>query len=155
MLSEGSKAPEFNLPNQNDELIASSSLQGKPYVVFFYPRDNTSGCTQENIDFNDMKSDFDALGINLLGVSKDSVKSHDKFAQKFGLAFPILADTDEVMCKDFGVIVEKSMYGRKYMGIERATFLMNQNGEIIKIWRKVKVPGHVNAVLDSAKDLLG
>ena len=155
MLSEGSKAPEFNLPNQSDELMSSSSLQGYPYVIFFYPRDNTSGCTQENIDFNDAKAEFESLGIKLLGVSRDSVKSHDKFVTKLGLAFPLLADTEEIMCNDYGVLVEKSMYGRKYMGIERSTFLVNQDGNIVKIWRKVKVPGHVDAVLESAKSLLG
>ena len=155
MLSEGSKAPEFNLPNQSDELMSSSSLQGCPYVIFFYPRDNTSGCTQENIDFNDAKAEFESLGIKLLGVSRDSVKSHDKFVTKLGLTFPLLADTEEVMCNDYGVLVEKSMYGRKYMGIERSTFLVNQDGDIVKIWRKVKVPGHVDAVLESVKSLLG
>ena len=154
MLSEGLKAPEFNLPNQNDELISSASLQGSPFVIFFYPRDNTSGCTQENIDFNEMQADFKALGITLLGVSRDSIKSHDKFATKLALTFSLLADTDEVMCKDYGVLVEKSMYGRKYMGIERATFLVDSKGEIVKVWRKVKVSGHVEAVLETAKNLL-
>lgn len=155
MLTEGTTAPSFNLPNQNDETMTSDAFSGKAYVVFFYPRDNTSGCTKENIDFNDMKAKFDALGVSLIGVSRDSVKSHEKFANKLELSFPLLADTDEVMCNDYGVLVEKSMYGRKYMGIDRSTFLINDQGQITHIWRKVKVPGHVEAVLDAAKTLLG
>lgn len=154
MLTEGVNAPSFNLPNQNDETITSDTYSGKAYVVFFYPRDNTSGCTKENIDFNDMKSAFDALDVSLIGVSRDSVKSHEKFANKLELSFPLLADTDEVMCNDYGVLVEKSMYGRKYMGIDRSTFLVNAQGQITHIWRKVKVPGHVEAVLAAAKTLV-
>lgn len=154
MLTEGVNAPSFNLPNQNDETITSDTYSGKAYVVFFYPRDNTSGCTKENIDFNDMKSAFDALDVSLIGVSRDSVKSHEKFANKLELSFPLLADTDEVMCNDYGVLVEKSMYGRKYMGIDRSTFLINAQGQITHIWRKVKVPGHVEAVLAAAKTLV-
>lgn len=155
MLTEGTTAPSFNLPNQNDETMTSDAFSGKAYVVFFYPRDNTSGCTKENIDFNDMKAEFDALGVSLMGVSRDSVKSHEKFANKLELSFPLLADTDEVMCNDYGVLVEKSMYGRKYMGIDRSTFLINDQGQITHIWRKVKVPGHVEAVLDATKTLVG
>ncbi|MDG2348271.1 MAG: thioredoxin-dependent thiol peroxidase [Gammaproteobacteria bacterium] len=155
MLTEGTTAPSFNLPNQNDETMTSDAFSGKAYVVFFYPRDNTSGCTKENIDFNDMKAEFDALGVSLMGVSRDSVKSHEKFANKLELSFPLLADTDEVMCNDYGVLVEKSMYGRKYMGIDRSTFLINDQGQITHIWRKVKVPGHVETVLDAAKTLVG
>ena len=155
MILEGSQAPSFNLPNQNDEKISSEALSGKPFIIFFYPRDNTSGCTKENIDFNTMKSSFDDLGITLIGVSRDSIKSHDKFATKFELNFSLLADTEEVMCKDYNVLVEKSMYGKKYMGIERSTFLVSKNGEVLKCWHKVKVPGHVEDVLKSAQNLLG
>ena len=154
MLTEGTIAPSFNLPNQNNETMTSDAFSGKAYVVFFYPRDNTSGCTKENIDFNDMKAEFDTLDVSLIGVSRDSVKSHEKFANKLELSFPLLADTDEVMCNDYGVLVEKSMYGRKYMGIDRSTFLINDQGQITHIWRKVKVPGHVEAVLDAAKTLV-
>ena len=154
MLTEGLKAPSFALPNQSNEVISSENFSDKGYVIFFYPKDNTSGCTKENIDFNEMKGAFDELGISIIGVSRDSVKSHDNFAKKFELIFPLLADTEEIMCNEYGVLVEKSMYGRKYMGIERSTFLINKNGEIVKIWRKVKVPGHVESVLNAAKELL-
>lgn len=154
MLTEGTTAPSFHLPNQNDETMTSEAFSGKAYVVFFYPRDNTSGCTKENIDFNDMKAEFDSLGVSLIGVSRDSVKSHEKFANKLELSFPLLADTDEIMCNDYGVLVEKSMYGKKYMGIDRSTFLVNDQGKITHIWRKVKVPGHVEAVLSAAKALV-
>ena len=153
MLTEGTTAPSFNLPNQNDETMTSDAFSGKAYVVFFYPRDNTSGCTKENIDFNDMKAKFDALGVSLIGVSRDSVKSHEKFANKLELSFPLLADTDEVMCNDYGVLVEKSMYGRKYFGIDRSTFVIDKDKKILKQWNKVKVKGHVEDVYKFCKNL--
>ena len=154
MLEENTQAPTFELQDQHNQMISFANLSGSPLLIFFYPRDNTSGCTQENIDFNDNKSSFDKLGITILGVSRDSVKSHDKFAKKLSLDFSILSDVEASMCNDYQVMVQKSMYGKQYMGIERSTFLIDAHGVIVKAWRKVKVPGHVADVLSTAKHLL-
>jgi peroxiredoxin Q/BCP len=154
MLEENTQAPTFELQDQHNQMISFANLSGSPLLIFFYPRDNTSGCTQENIDFNDNKSSFDELGITILGVSRDSVKSHDKFAKKLSLDFSILSDVEASMCNDYQVMVQKSMYGKQYMGIERSTFLIDAHGVIVKAWRKVKVPGHVADVLSTAKHLL-
>lgn len=122
-----------------------------PLVVWFYPKDDTSGCTREAQDFSSLAADFAAAGVALLGISRDDVKSHAKFAAKYALALPLASDLDGSVTEAFGVWVEKSMYGRKYMGIERATFLFGDHGKLVRVWRKVTVPGHTEAVLEAAR----
>lgn len=143
-------APEFELPS-TDGIVSLSALRGTKVVLFFYPRDDTSGCTKENEAFSAMKPEFEALDVKLFGVSKDSVKSHEKFMTKKALTVPLISDEDSDMCERYGVWVEKKMYGKTFMGIERATFLINEQGEIAQEWRKVKVPGHAEAVLDAVR----
>lgn len=148
-LKIGDTAPAFSLPANNGETVALDDFEGRHVVLYFYPKDDTPGCTKEACGFNDLLADFEKLDTAVIGVSKDPVKKHDKFAEKYGLKFPLISDEDGTLCEDYGVWVEKSMYGRKYMGIERATFLIDENGKIRHIWRKVKVPGHVEAVKDA------
>lgn len=148
----GQLAPAFELKNQHDQTISSSDYTGKPMVIFFYPKDNTSGCTKESEAFNNMLADFSTLGVEVFGVSRDSVKSHLKFAEKLDLRYNILADVEETFCQTYKVLVQKSMYGRQYMGIERSTFLIDSTGHIVAEWRKVKVDGHVAEVLATARD---
>ncbi|MEM6383719.1 MAG: peroxiredoxin [Pseudomonadota bacterium] len=152
-VQEGDQAPDFSLPTDGGGSVTLSALAGKPVVVFFYPKDDTSGCTKEAIGFTEHKGDFDAAGATLLGVSPDSVKSHDKFKAKHNLDVHLAADEEKVAAEAYGVWVEKSMYGKKYMGIERSTFLIGSDGKIAKAWRKVKVPGHVEDVLATVKAL--
>jgi thioredoxin-dependent peroxiredoxin len=152
-LQVGDKAPDFAVAFDNAQEISTESLQGKHKVIYFYPKDDTPGCTVEAKDFRDHIADFDAANTVIIGVSKDSVKSHDKFKQKFCLPFPLASDEDGTMCEDYGVWVQKSMYGKTYMGIERTTFLIDKNGVIRQIWRKVKVEGHVSDVLSQVKAL--
>jgi thioredoxin-dependent peroxiredoxin len=152
-LAAGDKAPAFDLPAGGGGRVRLSALKGKPVVLYFYPKDDTSGCTKEAIDFTAKKKDFDKLGTAVVGVSKDSVASHDKFAKKHALKVALGADEDGKACEAYGVWVEKSMYGRKYMGIERATFLIDGAGKIARVWRKVKVPGHADEVLTAVKEL--
>ncbi|MEM6617957.1 MAG: peroxiredoxin [Pseudomonadota bacterium] len=149
----GEKAPQFNLPRDGGGTLGSADLAGKPYILFFYPRDDTSGCTKENQGFSQALADFADAGVAVVGCSKDSVASHDKFVAKRELTVPLVSDQDGTLCEDFGVWVEKKMYGKTYMGIERATFLVDGDGVILQAWRKVKVPGHVEAVLDAVKAL--
>ena len=151
-LEIGAPAPAFSLPASGGQTISSSDLKGRSIVLFFYPRDDTSGCTKEAIGFSEARQAFEAAGAVVLGVSKDSVSSHDKFATKHGLDVALLSDEDDQVAEAYGVWVEKSMYGRKFMGIERATFLIGEDGRIRKVWRKVKVPGHVEEVLSWVKD---
>ena len=125
---------------------------GRWLVLYFYPKDSTPGCTTEGLDFNALLPEFDALGADVLGVSRDSVKSHDNFCAKQGFAFPLVSDADEALCRAFDVIKEKNMYGRKVMGIERSTFLIDPRGRIARAWRKVRVPGHAAAVLEALKE---
>lgn len=143
----GDKVPDFTLPNQDDKALSLSDLKGKNVVLYFYPKDMTSGCTQEACDFRDNMERLQSSDTVLLGVSKDSAKSHGKFRDKYELPFDLLADTDGTVCEAFGTWVEKSMYGRKYMGIERSTFLIDSKGVLRNEWRKVKVKGHVDEVL--------
>jgi peroxiredoxin Q/BCP len=150
-LKAGDKAPKFRLATDGGGEVSSAALKGKPYVLYFYPKDDTSGCTKEAIGFSEAKKSFDALGVTLIGVSKDSTASHDKFKAKHKLKITLASDPDQKMIEDWGVWVEKSLYGRKYMGIERATFLVDAKGVIQRAWHKVKVPGHVEAVLATAK----
>lgn len=152
-LSPGDRAPAFRLATDAGEQVSSARLKGKPYVLYFYPKDDTSGCTKEAISFSDEKKKFDALGIPVIGVSKDSIESHAKFRKKYKLGITLAADPEIEAAKDYGVWVEKSLYGRRYMGVERATFLIDGKGVIRQIWRRVKVPGHAKAVLEAARGL--
>ncbi len=147
----GDKAPDFTLPTDGGGALTLSSLRGRKVVLYFYPKDDTSGCTAESIAFRDALADFEAAGAAVIGLSKDSAAKHDKFKAKYDLNFPLVADEECTACEAWGVWVEKSMYGRKYMGIERSTFLIDANGKITRAWRKVKVPGHVEEVLEAAK----
>ncbi len=152
-LDNGAPAPAFTLPRDGGETVSLGDFAGKPLVLFFYPRDDTSGCTKEAIAFTELTPKFAALGVSLLGISKDSVKKHEKFIAKHNLGMPLLSDEEGDMCEQYGVWKEKSMYGKTYMGIERSTFLINGDGKIAQIWRKVKVPGHAEAVLEAAETL--
>lgn len=150
---EGKKAPAFTLPADGGETIRLSDFTGKKVVLYFYPKDDTSGCTKEAIGFRDAMRSIKASGAVVIGVSKDAVASHDKFKKKHKLNFPLASDEEVKVCDKYGVWVEKSMYGRKYMGIERATFLIDEKGTIRRVWRKVKVPGHVEEVKAAIKSL--
>lgn len=148
---KGDKAPNVTLPATGAEEINLGRPNGKGHVVFFYPRDNTPGCTTESQDFSTLKSEFEALGVSIVGVSKDSMKSHDKFVEKKDLTVPLASDEEADASEQFGVWVEKNMYGKKYMGIERSTFLIASDGTILEAWSKVKVKEHAQAVLDAAR----
>jgi len=152
-LIEGADAPEFELETDGGGTISLKALQGQPVVLYFYPKDDTSGCTKEAIDFSTMRDQFAASDATVIGVSPDSVKSHDKFKAKHDLTVVLAADEEKNTIGAYGVWVEKSMYGRKYMGVERATFLIGADGKIAKIWRKVKVKGHAEAVLKEIQAL--
>ncbi|MCK0148926.1 peroxiredoxin [Marivita sp. S6314] len=149
------KAPDFTLPVQGgaQSEVSLSDLRGTPVVLFFYPRDDTSGCTKENEAFTALQDDFAQIGVQVFGISKDSLASHEKFMAKKNLTVPLLSDEHGTTSEDFGVWKEKSMYGKKFMGIERSTFLIDGEGRIAREWRKVKVPGHAEEVLDAAKAL--
>jgi|TARA_B100001093_G_C26477688_1_gene863421 peroxiredoxin Q/BCP len=147
-MNDKSKAPSFlALVDENKEL-SLDDFQGSYLVIYFYPKDKTSGCTIESQDFRDYKNKFSKKNCKIVGVSRDSIKSHKSFIEKESLNFPLLSDPDETMCNAYGVMKEKSMYGRKYMGIERSTFLISPDGSLIKEWRGVKVPGHVEEVYE-------
>jgi peroxiredoxin Q/BCP len=152
-LKIGDKFPDLTLPATGGKDIGLNGLKGKTLVLYFYPKDNTPGCTQEGTDFRDLYKDFQKAGAVLLGVSRDSVRSHENFAAKYKLPFPLLSDSDEAACKAFGVIVEKSLYGRKYMGVDRSTFLFDKGGKLRQEWRSVKVKGHATEVLEAVKAL--
>jgi len=149
----GDKAPSFNLPTDGGGNISLKDLKGETVILYFYPKDDTSGCTAEACAFRDALPDFSKAKAKVVGVSKDPVKKHDKFKEKYDLTFPLASDEDGKVCDAYGTWVEKSMYGRKYMGIERSTFLIDGKGVIRAIWRKVKVPGHVDAVLKAVQEL--
>jgi thioredoxin-dependent peroxiredoxin len=153
MLEDGDKAPEFDLPTESGEAVGLSRLKGKAFVLYFYPKDDTSGCTAEAKDFSCLAPEFRKAGVEVIGVSPDSLVSHQKFHKKYDLAVRLAADADKAVANAYGVWVEKSMYGRKYMGVERSTFLIDKKGRIAKSWRKVKVPGHAEEVLAAAKAL--
>ncbi|MEL7492172.1 MAG: thioredoxin-dependent thiol peroxidase [Pseudomonadota bacterium] len=152
-LKEGSKAPAFTMATDGDGKIALKDLKGEKVVLYFYPKDDTSGCTKQAIGFTAALKDFEKAGARVVGVSKDSVAKHDKFKDKHDLKITLGSDEDGKILEKYGVWVEKSMYGKKYMGIERSTFLIDEKGVIRNIWRKVRVPGHVEAVLDAVKAL--
>jgi len=151
VLIEGDQAPDFSLPRDGGETISLSDYKGKKVVVYFYPKDSTPGCTTEANDFTRLKSAFDAAGVEIAGVSRDSLKRHENFINKQDLKIALLSDEEGTMTDAFGVWVEKKNYGRTYMGIERSTFLIDESGKIERIWRKVRVKGHVDAVLAAAK----
>lgn len=146
-LDIGQKAPDFTLQTNGGSEVSLSDFAGKKVIVYFYPKDATPGCTKQACGFRDHKPQFDSKGVTIIGISKDSVKNHDKFVDKENLNFILASDEDGSACENYGVWVEKSMYGKKYMGIERSTFLIDEAGNIEKVWRKVKVPGHVEEVL--------
>jgi peroxiredoxin Q/BCP len=149
----GDKAPDFTLPTDGAGNVTLSKLNGKKVVLYFYPKDDTSGCTAEACGFRDSLPDYGGTGAVVIGISKDSVASHDKFKKKHGLPFTLASDASGDVCEKYGVWVEKSMYGRKYMGIERATFLIDGAGIVRGVWHKVRVPGHVDEVLKAARAL--
>lgn len=149
----GEAAPDFDLEADGGTRISLSALKGKPVVVYFYPKDNTPGCTKEAIAFTDKIDDFNSLGVTIVGISPDTARKHDNFIAKHNLAVRLGADTEKTTAEAYGVWVEKSMYGKKYMGVERATFLVDADGKIAQIWRKVKVPGHADAVLEAVQAL--
>jgi len=152
-LKPGDKAPTFKLATDSGGTVTSQGLKGHPYVLYFYPKDDTAGCTREAVGFTEAKRKFDALDISVIGVSKDSTASHDKFKIKHKLKITLGSDPETELAQAYGVWVEKSLYGRKYMGMDRATFLVDAKGVIREIWRKVRVPGHVEAVLSAARAL--
>ena len=148
MIAEGDRAPSLNFETSDGRTIDLSN-PGKPLVLYFYPKDDTSGCTREAQDFTELAPDFEKAGATVIGVSRDPMKKHEKFIAKYDLAVPLASDEDGAISDAFGTWVEKSMYGRKYMGMERSTFLIGAEGRVLKAWRKVKVPGHAREVLAS------
>jgi thioredoxin-dependent peroxiredoxin len=150
-LKAGDPAPDFNLPGGNGAATSLKSFAGKKLVLYFYPKDDTSGCTKEAIDFNGLRAEFGNANATVIGISADSPQSHEKFKKKHNLGLTLLSDEHKATIEAYGVWVEKSMYGKKYMGIERATFLIDQRGKIAQVWNKVKVPGHAQAVLEAVQ----
>ena len=153
MILEGKKCPKFSGDATGEISISNKDFEGKNLIIFFYPKDNTPGCTLEGQDFRDNYKEFTKLNAEILGVSRDSIKSHENFKDKQGFPFQLLSDPDEVMCKSFDVMREKSMYGKKYIGVDRSTFLINSKGLVEKEWRSVKVKGHVMEVLQALKEI--
>jgi peroxiredoxin Q/BCP len=149
----GQPVPAFSLPSDSGQNVGPADFRGRPLVLYFYPKDDTSGCTLEAVEFTAKADDFAAAGATVLGISRDSVKSHCKFRDKHSLHIPLLSDEEGSVTEAFGVWVEKSMYGRRYMGIERSTFLIDAAGTVARVWRNVKVPGHVEQVLEAARAL--
>jgi peroxiredoxin Q/BCP len=154
MVAVGQAAPDFTLQSSGDRMISLKDFRGKNVVLYFYPKDMTPGCTTEACDFRDYHPEFAQLDTVVLGISPDDVKSHDKFTAKHELPFPLLADTDHQVAEAYGVWVLKKMYGREYMGIERSTFVIDRDGNIARVWPKVKVKGHVQEVLQFIKEHL-
>jgi len=152
-LEVGNPAPDFTLPRDGGGEIRLSDFRGRKVVLYFYPKDDTPGCTAEAIAFNGLKADFEKAGTDIIGFSADSTARHDKFKKKHGLDFPLASDESKSVLNTYGLWVEKSLYGRKYMGVERATLLIDADGRIAQIWRNVKVPGHAQEVLAAAKAL--
>ena len=149
-LAEGDKAPDFAMPTDGGGTVSLAGMKGAQVVLYFYPKDNTPGCTKEACAFRDAMPDFSAVNARILGVSKDSAAKHDRFKARYDLPFTLASDTDGSVCEAYGVWVQKKLYGREYMGIERATFLIDADGRVKRIWRKVKVRGHAEAVLEAA-----
>lgn len=149
----GDQAPDFELIKGEDQRVSCKDFRGRTLVLYFYPKDDTSGCTAEAIAFNGLRAEFAKAGADILGVSPDSAKSHSRFRAKHDLKFDLAADEEKAAATAYGVWVEKSMYGRKYMGVERSTFLIGPDGRIARVWRKVKVPGHAEEALAAARAL--
>ncbi|QPH54250.1 thioredoxin-dependent thiol peroxidase [Pontivivens ytuae] len=149
----GQAAPDFSLPASGGQTVSLADYAGKPVVLFFYPKADTSGCTKEAVGFTEAKAEFEAAGAALIGISKDPVKKQDKFADKHSLGMPLMSDEEGDVSERYGVWKEKQMYGKTYMGIERSTFLIGPDGKVLQEWRKVKVPGHVEDVLTAVKGL--
>lgn len=154
MVEQGDQVGDVELTRADGSLARLSDFRGKPLVVYFYPKDDTPGCTTEAKDFSALAGDFAALGVPVLGISKDTAEKHTKFMKKHVLSVELIADVDGVLCERFGVWVEKSLYGRQYMGIERATFLIGADGRVAQVWRKVKVKGHAESVFAAARALV-
>jgi peroxiredoxin Q/BCP len=152
MLNEGDRAPAITVTASDGSSVNLAS-PGRPLILYFYPKDDTSGCTREAQDFTALAPQFADAGVQVIGVSRDPMKSHEKFIGKYGLAVPLVSDEDGRISDAFGTWVEKSMYGRKYMGMERATYLIGPDGRVLRAWRKVKVPGHAEDVLKAAREL--
>ena len=153
MLNAGDMAPDFTLPRDGGGTITLSALRPGKVVVYFYPRDDTPGCTTEALDFTSRRDAFADAGVTVIGVSKDSVAAHDKFCRKHGLGIVLASDEHGTTCEDYGVWAEKSMYGKKFLGVERATFLIGGDGQVARVWPKVKVAGHADEVLAAARAL--
>ncbi|WP_406604345.1 peroxiredoxin [Bartonella gliris] len=147
---KGTPAPDFTLPRDGGGKLCLSDLQGKPIVLYFYPKDDTSGCTSEAVDFTRLKTKFEEIGVVIIGISPDKIEKHDKFKMKHGIDIILVSDEEKTTLQAYGVWVEKSMYGRKYMGVERSTFLIDSTGTIVEEWRKVSVAGHAENVLVAA-----
>ena len=154
-VQEGEPAPDFELATDGGGRFRLSDKRGTPVVLYFYPKDDTSGCTKEAIGFTELKPQFDEMQTVVIGISPDDADEHDKFKMKYGLGITLGADTDKEVAQAYGVWVEKSMYGRKYMGVERSTYLIDRDGVVAKIWRNVKVPGHMDDVLDTVRLVAG
>jgi len=153
MIETGQTAPDFTLPQDGGDDITLSALRPSPVVLYFYPKDDTGGCTKEAMAFSALLSEFEAAGAKVFGISRDSVKKHEKFRAKHDLTVPLLSDENGDVCEGYGVWVEKQMYGKTYMGIERSTFLIDGQGKVSRAWRKVKVPGHAEEVLEAVRSL--
>ncbi len=152
-ITVGEPAPAFNLPATGGAPVSLDGLKGRKAVIYFYPKDDTSSCTKEAQEFNALKAEFAQAGAEIVGVSADGVKSHEKFKEKYGLDLTLAADEEKAMLEAYGVWVEKSMYGKKYMGIERTTVLVDADGRVARVWPKVKVPGHAQEVLEAVRAL--
>lgn len=152
-IKAGDKAPNFTAPADGGREVSLAQFAGKPVVLYFYPKDDTPGCTKQAIGFSELADDFAKAGAVVIGVSKDTAAKHDKFRDKHGLKVILVSDADGDVCERYGVWVEKSMYGKTYLGIERATFLIGADGAVARVWRKVKVPGHVEEVLEAVRAL--
>jgi peroxiredoxin Q/BCP len=152
-VTDGDMAPAFDMPASGGRAVSLASMQGKPFVLYFYPKADTPGCTKQACGFQEALSQLGAIGLDVIGVSPDKMKPIEKFAEKYKLTFPLASDESHAVAEKFGTWVEKSMYGRKYMGMERSTFLIDKGGKIAKSWRKVSVTGHADAVLKAAREL--
>ena len=152
-VQEGDTAPDFTLPASGGRTVSLAALRGKPFILYFYPKADTPGCTKQACAFQESLVQLGSLGLDVIGVSPDKMKPIEKFAEKYGLRFPLASDETKTVAEQYGTWVEKSMYGRKYMGMERSTFLVGADGIVKKIWRKVSVPGHADAVLKAAQAL--
>ena len=153
MMAEGDMAPAFTMPASGGRTVGSAALTGKPYVLYFYPKADTPGCTKEACAFQEALPQLGHIGVDVIGVSKDKMKPIEKFAEKYGLTFPLASDETTGVAEAYGVWVEKSMYGRKYMGLERSTFLIDKTGKVAKVWPKVKIEGHAAEVLAAVRAL--